>query len=98
MTNEEKSLILYLEFCLVDNSGCVCDAEMNASDFEIAQRWSDEGLIGFGRIQMCENVDSELRTRRHWVTFSPKAWELAHAERRAKAECMSMMRLEERGF
>jgi hypothetical protein len=76
----ELSLLLFLECRIVDHSGRVNAIHMNNDDFAIAERWNEEGLIGFGRIAS-EDIND---TGAHWVTFSEDAWDAAHAERRAR--------------
>ena len=80
LTKDERSLILYLETCVVDRSGRVNAVHMNEDDFKLARKWADKGLIGFGRIVMQDhNQDGG-----NWVTFTDAAWKMAHAERKAK--------------
>lgn len=89
MTKDERSLLLFLETCLVDNYGKVCIVKMSSEDFEIAKRWSEEGFIRFGRISFKDIKHRSLdRTSSYWVLFNNKAWKLAHEERRARSERM----------
>ena len=82
MTKDETNLIMFLETQIVDHAGLVFGASMNAADFKIAKRWTKEGFIEFSRIPMRE-IRSE---RTHRVQFSPEAWDLAHASRRARGQ------------
>lgn len=84
MTKDERSLLLYLETCIVDHDGRVNSASMNSADREIVAGWVECGFIEYGRIA------SEFVTRDggNWVTFSDDAWLAAHKERRARGERM----------
>jgi len=89
MTKEERSLLLYLETCLVDNYGKVCLAKMNSEDLEIAKRWSEERFIQFGRISFKDIIrKSHDKMCSYWVLFSDRAWKLAHEERKVRSERM----------
>lgn len=81
MTNDERSLLLYLETRAVGYGGLVAPRHMNAEDFCIAKKWDKEGFIGFGRLV---SESCNYTTCSHWVTLSEEAWELAHKERRAR--------------
>ena len=83
MTDNQIVLLLYLETCFVDKAGRVMVSLMNPDEFAQAKKWNDEGLIGFGRIVAKDCTEDGGS---HWVTFTDKAWEIAHAARRAKAE------------
>ena len=84
MTNQEISLLLYLETRAVDFAGRVASEKMNDDDRAIAKRWAEKGYIQFGRIIM-EDVNREGAL---WVKLSPQAMLDAHAERAARAERM----------
>ena len=84
MTKDEKSLLLYLETRAVDHSGRVETVHMNATDTEIATRWSDTGFIKFGRI--ASDSLSGRSSSTHWCLLSEGAWEKAAQLRRARAE------------
>lgn len=84
MTKKEKSLLLFFETCEVDWNGKIDTQYMNDEEFKLAKKWSDEGFISFGRIPFAHIK----RSRTHWVKLSDEAWELAHIERRAKADRM----------
>lgn len=89
MTKEERSLLLFLESRVVDQSGLVDTRYMNADDMDIAKRWHTDNFIGFGRLSMKSIDDLQKNTiskSTHWCEFSEEAWELAHKERRARAE------------
>lgn len=86
LTKDQRSLILYLETCAVDFGGSVDLAHMNADDQAQAQRWAEEGLICWTRIKHGEWPKQNGRYRTHYVQFSDVAWNLAHAERRARSK------------
>ena len=83
-TKDQRSLILYLESRIVDQSGRVDLRHMNDDDIEQAEKWAVAGFIGFGRI-----VHRDITAGgTHWVTFTDEAWTAAHGERQAKAKRM----------
>lgn len=79
MTSDERSLLLYLETRAVDHGGKVDAQHMNKEDFDIAKKWDEEGFVKFGRIRFHSIVDGS-----RWCELSDEAWNLAHAERKAK--------------
>ena len=92
MTNNEKSLLLYLETCAVDHGGAVEGRRMNDEDFALAARWSVEGFITFERIRARDIKPDQQRVATHGVSLSQAAWEAAHKERRARAVRMDAKR------
>jgi len=80
MTKDQISLLLFLETQIVDKSGRVDGECMNDEDRLQAKKWNDEEFISFGRItsENCKPSGSL------WVTFSDRAWEIAHQERRKR--------------
>lgn len=80
MTKDQLTLILFLETQVVDHAGRVNGIHMNKADFEQCRKWNDEHFIGFGRIAS-DDINSNGS---HWVTFSDKAWFIAHEQRRAR--------------
>lgn len=91
-TRHEKSLLLYLETCLVDQYGRVEAQRMNTEDFKIIDKFVKIDLIIFGRLaekaiqRMRYGPDGKIYT--HYVRFSAKAWELAHQFRKERSERM----------
>ena len=78
MTKDERSLLLFLEARADDYGGRVNIQHMNAQNMILAEKWSKEGFLGFGRIVIRNhNLDGT-----HWVKLSDEAWKLAHEERR----------------
>lgn len=84
MSRDERSLLLFLETRATDYVGRVNTLHMNVPDMKIAEKWSKEGFIGFGRI-VFRNHNSDGT---HWVRLSRGAWRLAHKERIARARRM----------
>jgi len=81
MTEDERSLLLFLESRAVDQAGRVKTIHMNADDMEIAEQWNRDGFVKFGRIAS-EDLN-EFGT--HWCHLSDEAWGFAAAERKARA-------------
>jgi len=90
-SKDERSIILYLETCLVDGNGKAAGARMNDVDFKNIERFVEEGLIKFGRLPF-----KEIEKMRgnfavvptHWIRFSEEAWAIAHKLRRERADRM----------
>ena len=94
-----KSLLLYLETCMVDSCGRIQGQKMNEEDFAIAKQMNVEGLIEFGRLRFHE--DRELKRYNksfpqytHYVRFSDKAWILVHRFRRERSEAWILREVE----
>lgn len=93
LSQDEASLLLYLECRAVDHAGIVDMARMNTDDVKTAEQWTRDGFIEFGRIaykdiQGKERMSSLQSSPTHWVRLTPKAWKVAHVERCARAERM----------
>lgn len=89
MTKDERSLLLYIETCAVDNGGLVHCQKINTEDREILKRWDKDGFVSFSRITF---KSLELLVNKHCtdlVRLSEDAWILAHEERRTRAARMS---------
>ncbi len=84
MSKDERSLLLFLETRQVDYGGRVNLQHMNKEDMDIAQKWNNEGFIGFGRI-VARNINSDGSS---WCKLSEEAFKLAHKERKARAKRM----------
>lgn len=87
MTKDQKSLLMFLETCAVDQFGAVRVAHMNDADMRQARKWAKEGFIEFGRIAAADIVEHP-HPRSHWVRLSPEAWSEAHSARGERAERM----------
>ena len=95
MTRDQRSQLLYAETCVVDGGGLMVGVKMNADDHAAMNAFQESGLLVWGRIPgwllgMTPSQDGEkLPTRpdgvTHWVQFGERAWELAHALRKARA-------------
>ena len=81
MTKDEKSLLLFFECRAVDNAGRVKTDHMNDDDRALADRWSVEGFVRWGRIRAADL--NEFGS--HWCILSDEAWALAAEERKARA-------------
>jgi len=90
LTKNEKSLLLYLETRAVDHGGLVDIRQMNDEDVDTAMRWDKEVFVQYGRVCAADvqRLGSMRRKLTNWCLLSPKAWQLAHEERRARAERM----------
>lgn len=89
MTKDEKSLLLFLETCAVDQGGLVDIRHMNESDGEITENWHNNEFVSFGRLTMdsIKNLShASAKQYTHWCLLSSKAFELAHQERTARAD------------
>jgi len=88
MTSDEKRLLLYLETRAVDYGGKVDAQHMNKEDFDIVQKWNEEGFVKFGRIKFHSITKGKGRTScvSYWCELSDEAWKLVHLERRAKCK------------
>lgn len=84
MTKQERSLLIYLETCSVDNRGKIDPRRLNDDDIEILKEWEDYKFIKFGRVKTVDIKDHCCS----WIILSDKAWEVAHDERKARAERM----------
>lgn len=98
-TKDEKSLLLFFETAAVDYGGTLESIRMNAEDFAIAKRWNETGFVKFGRIAFKDIKNHAGIARDHWCVLSEEAWNLAHAERRARCErLMAGLKVERKGL
>lgn len=92
MNKDEIKLLLYFESRAVDHCGGVNPQYMNTENFQIAEKWNAEKFIKFGRIsgrtimKFGGMVLREYST--HYVVLSYDAWNIAHQERKKRAERM----------
>jgi hypothetical protein len=84
----ERSLLLYAETCVVDHGGLLEAARMNREDIAALENYQEHGVLTFGRIPfyMVEEIESGHWKPTHWVTFTDRAWAMAHGLRRHIAE------------
>ena len=88
-TKVEKSILLYLETCLVDRNGRCEAIRMNKEDFDAIDKLKEEGLIKFGRIPSSEikKLQKVYRLQAtHWVRFNDEAWSIAGKLRKERSE------------
>ena len=78
LNKNERSLLLYLETCLVDNGGKIDNRKINDEDIKIMINWEAKHFINFGRIKF--NAITKPYNS-NWIEFSDLAWKLAHKER-----------------
>ena len=88
MNKDEKSLLLYFETCVVDQSGRVNTLKMNKIDCDIAEKWDKEGFISYGRICFKDCIASRTKKLTHFVQLSDKAINMAHQIRKERAARM----------
>lgn len=84
LSKEEKSLLLYFETRAVDYGGKVNTEHMNHEDMILAKNMNKSKFVEFGRVVLRNHSYEGMC----WCKLSPKAWQLAHLERRNKAERM----------
>jgi hypothetical protein len=84
-TKVEKSLLLYLESCVVDFAGKIDSTKMNHEDYKLAEKWNHQGFIKFGRI----SYDDIIGSKTHWVELSEHAWNHAITLRKERADRMA---------
>lgn len=87
-TKDKRSLLLYLETRAVDHGGRIQDANMNADDFALAERWAETGYIEFGRIASEDLTGGAITASLHWCHLSSEAMDDAHRLRRERADRM----------
>lgn len=82
LSAEQLSTLLYLETRAVDHGGRVEAVKLNTGDMQLCREWHDEGFIEFRRLSW-----QEVRgAMTHKVSLSDDAWQIAHSERRKRAE------------
>lgn len=74
LSKDERSILLYLETCLVDRGGLAEGVRMNAADHEAIKKFQAHGLIRFGRTY--SKLLSEAGSNTNWVQFTPAAWDV----------------------
>lgn len=92
MTKDQRSCLLYVEACCVDNSGLLEPIRMNSADFDALEMFKEEGLLDFGR---CPSKSKAFAAgKMYWVTLHDKGWSLAHLLRGMRAGNIGPMRKE----
>ena len=89
-TRHEKSILLYLETCLVDEYGRVEGRRMNAEELVIITQWVTEGFVEFGRLSMkaIKKLRGGGKIYTYWIRFSKSAWKMAHEFRHQRSDRM----------
>jgi len=88
LNKNERSLLLYLETCLVDGLGRVESIRMNKTDFTIIKKWKNTKFIAFGRLRFkaIERLRKYGHQYTHYVRLSEEAWALVHQLRRERSD------------
>lgn len=81
MNKDERSLLIYLETCMVDYRGKIDHRRLNNSDVNLLESWNNSGFIDYGRVEMADIEKSNYKHYTHWIILSNDAWKLAHQER-----------------
>jgi hypothetical protein len=89
MSKDERSNLLYIECCAVDQGGLVDARKINDEDLEILRSWDAKGFITFSRISFDSLQLLVDKNKSYLVTLSEGAWKLAHEERRARSKRMA---------
>lgn len=84
LTAKELNLLLYLEHCLVDQFGRLEAIRMNQDDWDVVEKMKDHITIIRG---MSPTVNGKHYTHRI-IKYDDVAWEMTHAERKARAKRM----------
>jgi hypothetical protein len=88
LSKDEKSLLLFFEAAYVDYAGKLNPQHMNNDDRLIAERWTKEGFVEFGRVQFKDCISEKT----NYVFLSDEAIDLAHQERKERANRMQKER------
>ncbi len=89
MTRGEKSLLLYLEICLVDWKGLVKSVHMSKEYSSVVASLTEQDFIKFTRLPLPKLTEDSFDVAppfTHQVVFSEKAWKFVHRMRRDRAE------------
>ncbi len=94
MTKDERSLLLFLETCVVDQGGLVDTRHMNDADQKIVDVWKACGWVDYGRVRFgdLERLQTGKHQMTHWIELTDEMFRLAHEERRARSTRMSEAR------
>jgi len=92
LTKEEMSLLLFLETQAVDFGGLINTVHMNGNDHNILSDWTENGFVESGRVCFEDiekyNLATQVKRKTMWVRLSQEAFDMAHAERKTRAERM----------
>ena len=91
-TKVDKSLILYLETCMVDKYGLVKGAQINNEDIESSRKLESLGVISLRRLPYSAigyQEQAPFGPYTYYIeNFSSKAWDLAHQFRMERSKRM----------
>jgi RecB family endonuclease NucS len=85
MSKDERSLLLYIETCVVDYAGLIHSLKINEDDRTLLKKWDESGFISWSRITFKSLQLLSDKHRSTLVRLSEEAWTLAHQERRNRA-------------
>lgn len=83
-TKDEKSLLLYLETCVVDDQGLIDSRKMNIDDWRKLELWTESRYVQSGRVASAWIKSPGIKN--HWVVLSDLAWRHVGELRREKAD------------
>ena len=86
LTENQLALLLLLEDFAVTNYGRVTWTHLRAGDEEQCKRWNEEGFIDWGTEstdKLGASTSGSLYGYHFYVALSDKAWDMAHAGRKA---------------
>lgn len=86
LTKDQKSMLTYIETCVVDHGGTLEAARMNAADHEAMKDLKSLKLIDHGRMPSEFLRVHGARKCAHWAVLTDAGWEVAHKLRRERAE------------
>jgi hypothetical protein len=89
LTKDQLALLLYLEARAVDHLGGLNARQLNASEHATLEQWNGIGFVRFGRISARTPARDGSS---YWCELSEQAWQIAHAERKARAARMGKER------
>lgn len=81
LTKNERSLLLFFETCMVDGCCLVDTRHMNEEDTRIAEAWTEQGYIYFGRLP----IDAIVSAKTYFVILLPEALQIAEELRKDRA-------------
>lgn len=93
MSKTERSLLLYLETCVVDHGGLMDMRRVNEEEMKIIDLWAFAGFIVFSRLIYKDVIKTSNSVYTNAVVLTDKAFTLAHEERRARAARMYEKRI-----
>ena len=85
-TQDEGSLLLYLETRAVDHDCRIDHRHLNDDDRVILKRWVETGIVEYGRVASQRDPFGNVQPAQNYVRLSEEAWELAHRLRRERAD------------